>query len=235
MEFIRRIYNAAIKKKPKLEGQYFFLHIPKTAGTTVRYLIYDAFDDSSIYPSLKTLRNNGGSYIIQRDLINNKGILPHNGVIIGHYTYNLVRHLDPSVKTITFLREPIARTISQVKHIIRHEPQYKNSSASEVLTQCHKRLTNLQSRMLGYQAAKHNVELIIENLSAIDCVGITEQLSDSIDELNALFRWNLKYAPTKDKNVASPSGEVEFMKADIAYIESINQVDLMIYNKWISR
>ena len=235
MRIIKEIYWSKGKKKPRIVGQYFFMHIPKTAGTTVRFLFYDAFDDSSLYPSAKTLRDNGGAYVSQRKLIENKKTIASNGLIIGHYTYNLVRHLDASVKTITFIREPIARTMSHVKHIIRHESNYSNCTASEVLSGCQKRLTNLQSRMMGYHAGDHNIDTLLENLCTIDYVGVTEHLSDSIYELNEHFGWNLKYNPRKDRNVASSSDEIIFSAADIAFIESINQVDLMIYNKWISK
>ena len=40
----------------------FFIHIPKTAGTSMRMMLYDIFEQESILPNQQDIKNNGGGY-----------------------------------------------------------------------------------------------------------------------------------------------------------------------------
>ena len=48
------------KVKPLFKQYYFFVHIPKTAGSSFRNMLYRQFEQDVIYPNLKDIKNNNG-------------------------------------------------------------------------------------------------------------------------------------------------------------------------------
>jgi len=128
----------------------YFLHIPKTAGTTFTSIIDSYFDFNSIFPEK-----------IWPGLLNNK---PNNfskfKLIRGHFGYGIHRILEKNPVIITMLRDPISRIISSIDHI-RYYPIGtnwvpdnfipKNKSILEILKDPLKKIffENDQTRHLG--------------------------------------------------------------------------------------
>lgn len=185
--------NSTWTYTPQPNEQFFFMHVPKTAGTTLRNLLTQHFRQSDIYPSQFHLYANNDKYIRQPVLIENRPDLLEKPLIMGHYNVRLLPHLSPYVKTILFLREPIARIKSHLKHIISKDENYAHGDPNLVIEDKFEVLCNLQARILGYTKKRPNVEKVISNLEAISFVGIQEQFSSSIDKLNLQFGWQLDY------------------------------------------
>jgi hypothetical protein len=55
--------------QPKEGEQFFFMHIPKTGGTTFRHMLYNHFPDGTYYPSTQDLWKNNGSYLDPKQII----------------------------------------------------------------------------------------------------------------------------------------------------------------------
>src|ERR1700685_120727 len=83
-----------------------FVHIPKTAGMTIRALLSSQYDMREKAPAVDWagLRN------LPRPLGDYK-------LYVGHFRYFLRRILPPGVKVFTFLRDPVERSISHLKHM----------------------------------------------------------------------------------------------------------------------
>ena len=100
----------------------YFLHLPKTAGTTLYFTIDSYFDLDSIFP-----------YRFWNKYLKNapklkKNILKSNSkfrLFRGHFGYGLTRTLPKNPIFVTVLRDPVQRTISDYHHRIRgNEPKY---------------------------------------------------------------------------------------------------------------
>jgi hypothetical protein len=106
----------------------FFMHIPKTAGMSMRAYLSDQYSSSVIcpantWPAAIRLDRPIGSYRL----------------VQGHFQYNLRPALQPETKVVTVVREPLARTLSALAHLQR-DPAFhvdhaiaKNCSIKQIL------------------------------------------------------------------------------------------------------
>ena len=231
---LQKIFKKHDTPKPII-GKYFFLHIPKTAGTTFRHLLYDHFAEEQIYPNQSQLINNGGGYLNKKEFIAQIPQLPENVIFTGHYNWNVTKHFDSSLKTIVFFREPIARTKSHIKHQNRYHPKLRGLPYSEILQLSQKRLANLQARQLGFRPKKKNFNQVLRHLRAIDVIGITEEFETSINQVNRQFRWEISYDKQMDKNQHPNKDLHQFTKEDEELIAKINKVDIRLYQRVLKR
>ncbi len=88
----------------------YFLHIPKTAGTTLYHLLDEKFDLQAVCPARFWLE--------LLDLPSEK--LPHYQFFRGHFGYPLHRFLNRDLMHMTMLRDPVDRAISYFEHVRRH-------------------------------------------------------------------------------------------------------------------
>jgi hypothetical protein len=87
----------------------YFFHMPKTGGTSLRAFLADQYLDSErcsakTWQALATLP---------------KERVDACRLFYGHLSVNLREYLPPLTKAMTFLRDPVARTISTIRHMIR--------------------------------------------------------------------------------------------------------------------
>lgn len=93
--------------------QIYFLHIPKTAGTSFRKVIEAQFSPEEICPCtvMQELAE-----MVRRDTKQ----LASYSLIAGHMGYTVVSFLPTPPRVITMLRDPIARTISRFNYMKQH-------------------------------------------------------------------------------------------------------------------
>ena len=135
----------------------YFLHIQKTAGTTLMNILDSYFDLDSIYPEQfweKLLPN------LPLDFSKYK-------LVRGHFGYGIYRILPKKPVYITMLREPIERTISDYEHIRRDkikDKEYvpKNETILDALKHFRRKkiFTNAQT---GYVALDLDMPSLIAN------------------------------------------------------------------------
>jgi len=160
--------------------KFFFIHIPKTAGSSFRH----GFENS--YLTLKDYGNGSKntSKEIQTNLYDNNDIYQlkkeFNSLpcawLTGHV--NLAKYIDfvPMTHTISFVREPLEQVLSHYNHYLKHH-DFKGD-ISDFLEKPFSK--NLQSKCLASFP-----------LGLVGNLGITEHYNDSLSLINEQFNLNL--------------------------------------------
>ena len=212
-----RLYNLLIppfRKKIKFkEDEWFFvMHIPKTAGTTLRYTLYNHTRSEDIYPSYDTLQNKqNGKYKPGKDFIAEgmQELFPSKfHLLMGHLPYQFQKHFAIKPKVISFLRDPLQRTISNILHLKRKNPRFSAMSPEEIFIDRRTGLENMQCRLFGYHKRRDNFNQALENLDKSAFIGITERFEESIELLNQIFNWPLVARKPMNKTIKSTESEI---------------------------
>lgn len=95
-----------------------FQHIPKTAGTTLSFILVQNFEEDEIYHIRNLQQMRGPSFSRYFGSVEDFANLDSDErnrfrCIIGHAPFGLHRYLNHPVKYVTFLRDPVKRVISQ--------------------------------------------------------------------------------------------------------------------------
>lgn len=208
---------------------YYFLHVPKTAGTSFRYLIYDHFAQSRIYPNYYNLLLQKNTYLGWTEFKKRESeIFPATkDFLIGHYGWAPMHQFsDHSPQVLSFVREPVRRIMSSIVFHQKRGRRYTDMTVDEVLDQYLEMEGSLQARQFGYAPQRDNLELAIERMNNIAFVGLSEQYDKSLALCNKTFGWSLKKG--KKKNVGSGVRQ-EFTSEQIQRIEEGCQVDRQFY------
>lgn len=127
----------------------FFVHVMKTGGKSVGKLLGSRFDASAVYPD--TTRGEGpDAKVFVEGLL---ALSDERRAAIECYSVHMpawiAEHVAPDFTTLTVLREPVARTISHLRHIARIE--YAPDDIEEIYDDpgWHGRLTNYQTRLFA--------------------------------------------------------------------------------------
>ena len=181
---------------PKEGEQFFFMHIPKTGGTTFRKMLTNHFPEGSYYPNEEDLTANGGKYLSQKVFVNKNNITLTKPLVIGHYDFNLIKHLNPDVKVLVFFRNPIDRILSHVRHILEHDPEWKDCDPNVLIENRINSLRLIQSKFMGLE--KKNFSAVIKNLREIEFIGILEYFNESVALYNKMFNQQLELISPKN-------------------------------------
>jgi len=213
----------------------FFLHIPKTAGSSFRRMLEKVTPQSITYPNRKELRDKVALYYDYRivgDIERER--LEKTMLFLGHYPYKVLELMPSNVKTIVFFREPIERAISDL-FFLRKEKQLENQSLESFFDKEINHFDNLHVRFLSDTPTPLgniviNDDLLQQaknNLDKCFCLGLLEEFKRSINLMNTALNIDLGQVvrtnvnKTKKKRLISD----ELMEKIIAY----NQFDKQLY------
>jgi len=211
----------------------FFIHIAKTAGTSMRQMLQIALGQRAIYPSNRdlALRADGG-YPSQRELL---GALPSvrpYRVLIGHYVAGIMHDLPVRHRTATMLRDPVQRSLSMLAHVERH----RGLSPEAVLDSeelCAELIADHQTRLLAAEMprefmhpAADSLDRALRTVAALDYVGITERFEESCRLFDAVFGTDVSSCRT-EANVLRPGGRG--LEEFIPRIEPLVTRDRVLY------
>ncbi|HIP69944.1 MAG TPA: hypothetical protein EYH05_00935 [Anaerolineae bacterium] len=217
-----------------------FLHIPKTAGSTLYRILGNHYPFKNIY----TVWQDGS-------LDEFKQLTPEQHTSIrllrGHFGYGLVSCLPAESVWFTILRDPVERAISYY-HFIRRSPRHycydrvtqNKLSLEEFLTgQIDTLADNGQTRLLANLETGHEIpfgqcskEMLTQakyNLQTnMAVVGLTEQFDETLLLLQKAFGWrNIYYSR---QNVSrNKSSQTELPASTLEVIRQTNQLDTALY------
>jgi len=223
------------------DRRIFFIHVMKTAGGTLLQQIIVNYERDEIYPRPANdddiLRANYDiSYLLSLPLERRNRIR----IFTGHFPYATVELLGIEVATITILRDPVARTISYLRHCKKRHAQHRQLRLEEIYEDpmffpffIH----NHQAKQFALTAAdrpesymdvlevdESRLELAKANLEKIDVIGLQESYDELLAELAWRFGWNR--TPAEDRNVGRRGKVSRSFKERIA---EDNAMDMEFY------
>jgi hypothetical protein len=211
-----------------------FLHIPKTAGTTLRTII------NWQYPPRTTLIGSG--FELRNKLRN----LPEQRrrkirVLQGHMPFGLHEYLSGPVDYITILRDPVDRVLStycfiltRPMHPLYEEVASMNMSLREfVNSERFPQVSNQQTRVISGglrdNFSAQALEAAKSNLSThFSAVGFTERFDESLVLFKRLLGWRNIYYYKRNVTRDRPR-RCEIPNSTIRLIEKNNILDMELY------
>jgi hypothetical protein len=185
----------------------FFVHLQKTAGTSLNFRLRHCFPRDAIYPQ----RVDEGSVpaILSIDHLLNRWREHRDEirVVTGHFPLCTTQLLGGGFTTFTVLREPVERTLSYLRHHRNLTPDDAHRSLEEIYDdpfRFHGLIHNHMVKMLSLTTAEMDDGMLTrveytparlarakENLAGVDLVGVHERFDEFCDELATCFGWDL--------------------------------------------
>ncbi|MCW8925543.1 MAG: sulfotransferase family 2 domain-containing protein [Xanthomonadales bacterium] len=230
----------------QLNSEIFFIHIMKTAGTSLRRMFTANFDESMTYPNDADLRKTkDGFYPSLSTIIRRKqaGELRNFKILCGHYPFFLGKLVFNQPRYIVFLRDPIARTISMIEHRKMKTPEFQKLSYEEILdhkTFVKNQLENYQTKVFAFRGVEQcdhdtnipleitpeNYQLALKRLDEVDVVGLTEFFDESVELIEEKFRFNFNNVLHANRGAY----DVQVSEKVRQKIMDINQYDMALYD-----
>lgn len=235
--------------------QLLFVHIPKTAGTSLNHMLADAILGS------ETFRH----YNSTSHLLKDKG-RRNSPVIMGHVHYDAFKTLNKDCKIFTILRDPIDRTISAFEFMKSHPETWLGELAQGTISEflenefVAKSIGDVQTRLLGveinfqrlYAELKNNriteeeyvsiineaghvtvgeaeLERAKEHLANMLFFGFTETFSDDVATLFAKLGYPCPEVRQSNRTPEKFKKRDKYSQTEIELIRSLNRYDVQLY------
>ncbi|MDD5579627.1 MAG: hypothetical protein PHY16_10145 [Methylobacter sp.] len=237
-------------KPTEQQPRYFFSHIPKTGGMTLRLFLENQFFKNEVCP-YKDWRH--------FPLAHSGDLMPYS-LFAGHFIFDMARFL-PDAYSIVFFREPVERTISLLNHLGRDPAVHslhdraKGKTISQMLDDplIVSQLRNQQTSWLGSQllvdqigSISHwellasdcgayltdaSLDLALQVLESLNFIGLTERMDESVGRLCQQFGFHPPLTLAKRNETPEQSGfELSNISdSDIDRIRAINNLDICLY------
>ncbi|MFT5112817.1 MAG: hypothetical protein ACI8P9_002145 [Parasphingorhabdus sp.] len=220
-----------------------FLHIPKTAGTTLRSVLVSRYSRSSVYTIGNDINRDIESL---RDLseVEKQKIL----LLQGHMTFGLHEYLAHGARYITVLRDPVERVLSEYRFLKTnqrhpfHSRVVKMSLSDFLTSEFNAQSRNGQTRLLSGshrsdqpgipddgEVSEGHLEIALQNLQSHFVVaGTQEKFEQTLLLCQRKLGWWFYpfYIP---RNITARS-ELSEVIEDRKLIASQNQLDIKLYN-----
>jgi hypothetical protein len=213
-----------------------FLHLPKTAGETLRRTLKWKYGSEMLY--LHTLKEPAES-LAEVPLSKRRNAR----VLTGHLYYGVHEYIPQRCEYITLLREPVARVISFYYYILgrtdhyRHEELVRSGMNLEefVRSSPERGFENDMTRMLSGRGAgeldagnlgREALDDAKRNLEKFLVVGLTERFDESFILIRRALRWKLPLYLTKNVSIRPKPASA----TAIELIRERNRLDLELYD-----
>jgi hypothetical protein len=229
----------------------FFMHIPKTAGMSMRLYLSGQYRQQVVCPATRWA-----------DILGREDTLKHYRLVQGHFRANLRELLPEGTRTLVLLRDPLRRTVSALRHLQRDPGFHRDHELAKSLTFSellrHPGLMgnqhNVQARFLCASRAAAEVSSYLvqqagnadadagdgepppalamaqERLAAIDFVGLTERIGTV---LATMAETMLYHPPQHFPHINEDPERVDLLADlppdDLEILRRYNDIDLPLY------
>jgi hypothetical protein len=208
-----------------------FIHMPKTAGTSLRRMLQSSLGMHAVYPSDKDLaRRVDRQYPWQAEILENYSSLRRYFVLAGHFLAAFADQLPVRHRTAVFLRCPVQRSLSLLAHFSKTtgRPPHQLIDDQEIVE---RHIRNFQTRILGStddtptaECAGRVLDHALAKINEFTFVGLTERFQDSCAVFDATFGTTVCQGIRKE-NVLRPTGlEYEDLIPRILPLVDMDQV-----------
>ncbi|WP_353930083.1 sulfotransferase family 2 domain-containing protein [Okeanomitos corallinicola TIOX110] len=225
------------------EKLVFFIHLPKTGGTTMHSIIGKQYNSVEIF---KTDQQYNSDFFVPDFDDHKKQQLK---IVSGHYCFGYHKYFDRPFTYLTILRHPVERVISDYFHIINvphhwlhKEVGLNNMTLEDFVTSGISKLTeNAQVRFLSGKnfetdfgkCSEKMLEIAKNNLqSYFSVVGITEEFDPTLLLLKKNLGWKMTSCLYTKQRVGHQSRK-SYRPSEDTYklIESHNSLDMNLYDE----
>jgi Galactose-3-O-sulfotransferase len=224
------------RTRPATNRCIIFLHLPKTAGETLRRTLRWKYGSEMLY--LHTLTEPAES--LEEVPLSKR---QNARVLTGHLYYGVHEYIPQRCEYITLLRDPVARVISFYYYILGRTDHYRHKelvrsgmSLEEFVRSSPERgIENDQTRMLSGRGAgeldagnlgREALDEAKRNLERFLVVGLTERFDESFIMIRRALGWKLPLYLTK--NVSTRPKPASATAVEL--IRERNQLDLELYD-----
>ncbi len=208
----------------------FFIHVPKTAGTTMLRIIEDRYLPGSVESLYLAPPEEAAARIA--------GIGPQTRIVAGHVDYGFSRHFPGAFRAFAMLREPVDRAISLFYFVKREASHPSHQAVLEgaiTIEEMSREQGGMQARFIaGYSPAepvddetllaraKHH---LVEKLAVF---GLTERFDETLLLLTKALGWTLRGYARMNVTRQRPSKDATD-PALLAAIREASAVDVALY------
>jgi Sulfotransferase family len=239
--------------KPGRRAPLFFMHIPKTAGMSMRQYLNNQYQAGAICPADRW-----------QDLLDLGRDVASYDLVRGHFRHNLRQLTAPGTRVLVVLREPLRRTVSALRHLGRDPNFHQTYELARNLTPGEMIRTprimalqrDVQARFLCASRTADDVtaylrdartgnrnadagdrenppafQLAADRLETIDFVGTTEDLGTLVSAMAQEMKFHPPvHFPVVNENPERIDPLPGLTDEELAIVYEHNTIDLQLYD-----
>ena len=223
--------------------RFFFVHLQKTAGTSLYFRLRRPLGRDAVYPTpeYEGLEGSDSDVDLLRDAFERHG--DRIQAVVGHFPLCTTELLGVPFTTLTILRDPYERTLSFLRHRREKLPDRDGTPLLDIYKErrtLHALVHNHMTKMLGLtpELMTNGMATMVEfdeaflrraeeGLERTDVVGLQERFDDFWCELEARFGWDLGEQPFANTSERRPDDEAD-ARLELR-IRTDNELDFRLY------
>lgn len=225
MKTLFYFFIICISLASRCDARINFVHIPKTAGTTLMSLLENNFNKDQWYPYRKLASDNNFDYT-EEDVTRflTKFSSCNHELMMGHFPLWFFKNKDPEYEQsyfVTVLRDPVERVLSHYA--------YLQTTKNHKVDSCFDVYPNMMCKMLCTDVTLEGRELLknsIKNLHRMDFIIFQDDFDNGVRSLFSELNLELKDGRIP---VLNKSTKEKVSMETIKKIKKMNRLDVSLY------